>query len=91
MEVAIEMDLLVVEQAMLVECFEVYGQLVVEDIVDMFVDTADMTEDTVDMADDIVGMIEDIVEMISIVVVDKFNVAMAWEHSKNSEHTSDLV
>ena len=105
MEVVIEMDLLMKEQAMLVEYFEVDEQLVAEDIVDMFEDTADMAEgtvhmveDTIDMAENIVGMVEDMVdmieniaEMVSSVVVDKFAFAKAWEHSKNSEHTSDLV
>ena len=83
---------------MFVECFEVVGQLAAEDIADMFEDTADMAEDTLDMAENIVGMVEDMVgmvesiaEMVSIVAVGKFGVAMAWVHSKNSEHTIDLV
>ena len=69
MEVVIEMDLLVEEQAMLVEYFEVDGQLASEDIVDMFEDTANMVEDTVDMVEDMVDMILNIAKMVSIVVV----------------------
>ena len=91
MEVVIEVNLLVEEQAMFVECFEFDGQLAGEDIVDMFEDTTDMAEDTVDMAEDIVGMVEDMVgmvesiaEIVSIFAVVKFGVAMAWVHSKNS-------
>jgi len=98
MGVVSEVDLLVEEQAMLVECFEVDKQLAAEDIADMFEDIADMVDDTVDMAENTVGMVEDmvdivesIVEMVSIVVVGNFGVAMAWVHSKNSEHTFDLV
>ena len=98
MEVVIEMDSMVEEQAMFVECFEVVGQLVAEDIADMFEDTADMADDTVDMDENIVAMVEDMVgivesvaEMVSIVVVGNFGVSMAWVHSKNFEHTSDHV
>ena len=86
---------------MLFECVGVDKQLVVEDIIDMFEDIANMADDTVDMAENMVGIVEDMVdivdivesiaEMVSIVVVGNFGAAMAWVHSKNSEHTSDLV
>ena len=83
---------------MLVECFGVDKQLVAEDFADMLEDIVDMADDTVDMAENMVGMVEhmvDIVEsttnMVSIIVVGNFGVAMAWAHSKNFEHTSDLV
>jgi len=91
-------DLLVEEQAMIVECFGVDKQFAVEDISDMFEDIANVADDTVDMVENIVGMVEDMVdiiestvEMVSIVAVGNFGVAMAWAHSKNSEHTYDLV
>ena len=94
MEVVIGVDLLLEEQAMFVECFEVDGQLAAKDIVNMFEDTADMADYTVDMVEDIMSMVEDmmgIAEMVSIVVEGNFGVDMAWVHSKNSEHTFDLV
>ena len=43
------------------------------------------------MVEDMIDIVESIAEMVSIVVVGNFGVAMAWVHSKNSEHTSDLV
>ena len=100
MEVVIVVDLLVEEQAMLVEWVgvDVGKQLAVEHIVDMFEDIVNMADDIVDMAANMVGMIEgmvdiveSIVEMVSIVVVGNFGAAMAWVHSMNSEHTSDHV
>jgi len=98
MEAVIEVDLLVEEQAMLVECVGVDKQLAAEDIADMLEDIADMVDDTVDMAKKMVGMVKDMVDivesitkMVSIVAVGNFGAAMAWVHSKNSEHTSDLV
>ena len=98
MGVVSEVDLLVEEQAMLVECFGVDKQLAAEDIVDMVEDMANMADDIVDMAANMVGMVEDMIdivesiaEMVSIVVVGNFGAAMAWVHSTNSEHTSDHV
>ena len=91
MEVVIEVNLLVEEQTMFFECFGVDGQLAAEDIVDMFEDIANMAENIVGMVEEMVGIVESIAEMVSIVVVGNFGVAMAWVHSKNSEHTSDLV
>jgi len=98
MEAVIEVDLLVEEQAILVECVWVDKQLAAEDIANMLEDIVDMADDTVDMAENMVGMVEDMVDivesiadMVSIVVVVNFAAAMAWVHSKNSEHASDLV
>ena len=96
MEVVIVVDLLVEDQAMLVEWVgvDVGKQLAAEDIVDMVEDMANMADDIVDMAANMVGMVdivESIAEMVSIVVVGKFGAAMAWVHSMNSEHTSDHV
>ena len=93
-------DLLVEEQAMLVEWVEVdvSKQFAAEDIADMIEDMASMADDIVDMPVNMVGMVEDmndiveiIVEMVSIVVVGNFGAAMAWVHSMNSEHTFDHV
>ena len=93
-------DLLVEEQAMLVEWVEidVGKQLVAEDIADMIEDMVNMADGIVDMAVNMVGMVEgmmDIVKsiagMVSIVVVGNSGAAMAWVHSMNSEHTSDHV
>ena len=64
MEVVIEVDLLVEEQEMFFECFEVDGKLAAEDIADMFEDTADMADDNIDMAENIVGMVEDMVGIV---------------------------
>ena len=96
MEIEVVVDLLVEEQAVLVEQVEVGKQLAVEDTADMVEDVMSMADDIVDMAANMVGMIEDmydmiesIVEMVSIVVVGDFDVAMAWVHSMNSEHTFD--
>ena len=100
MEVVIVVDLLVEEQAMLVEWVgvDVGKQLAAEDIADMVEDMVNMADDIVDMAANMVGMVEDMVdivesidEMVSIVVVGNFGAAMAWVHSMNSEHTSDHV
>jgi len=100
MEVVIVVDLLVEEQAMLVEWvgIDVGKQLAAEDIADMIEDMANMDDGIVDMATNMVGMVEgmmniveSITEMVSIVVVGNFGVAMAWVHSMNSEHTSDHV
>jgi len=98
MEVVIEVDLLVEEQEMLVECVGVDNQLAIEDIIDIFEDIVNVADDTVDMAENTIGMVEDMVdivestaEMVSILVVGNFGVAMTWVHSKNFEHTSDLV
>ena len=66
MEVVIEVDLLVEEQAMLVECFGVDEQLAVEDIVDMFEDIANMAEYTVDMAEYTVDMAENMLVWLRI-------------------------
>ena len=63
MGVLSEVELLVEDQAMLVECFGVDKQLAAEDIVDMFEDIANVTDDTVDMAENIVGMVEDMVDI----------------------------
>ena len=98
MEVVIVVDLLVEEQAMLVEWvgIDVGKQLSAEDIADMIEDMANMADDIVDMAANIVGMVEgmvdiveSIIEMVSIVVVGNFGAAMAWVHSMNSVHTFD--
>ena len=77
---------------------DVGKQLAAEDITDMVEEMANMADDIIDMAANMVGMVEDMVdivesiaEMVSIVVVGKFGAAMAWVHSTNSEHTSDLV
>ena len=77
---------------------DVCKQLATEDIADMVEDMANMDDDTVDMAVNMVGMVEDMVDivesivvMVSTVVVGNFGAAMAWVHSKNSEHTSNLV
>lgn len=100
MEVVIVVDLLVEEQAMLVEWVgvDVGKQLATEDIADMVEDMANMVDDIVDMAANMVGMVEDMVdivesiaELVSIVVVGNFGAAMAWVHSTNFVHTSDLV
>ena len=100
MEVEIVVDLLVEEQAMLVEWVEVDvgKQLATEGIADMVEDMANIADDIVDMAVNMVGMVEDmsdivetIAEMVSIVVVGNFGAAMAWVHSTNSKHTSDHV
>ena len=98
LEIAIVVDLLVEEQAVLVEQveFEVGKQLAVEDTANMVEDVMNMADDIVDMDVNMVGMIEDmydrienIVEMVSIVALGDFGVAMAWVHSMNSEHTFD--
>jgi methyl-accepting chemotaxis protein len=84
MIIVVVVDLLVEEQIMFVEYVEVDGQLVVEDIVDMFEDTVDMAEGIVDMVEDVAGMVEDvasmvedIVDMVSIFVVYWTNSAKA--------------
>ena len=92
MEVVIVVDLLVEEQAMLVDWVEVDvgKQLATEDIADMIEDMASMADDIVDMAANMVDMIEDMYDMIeSIVAVGDFGAAMAWVHSMNSENTFD--
>ncbi len=100
MEVVIVVDLLVEEQAMLVEWVgvDVGKQLAAEDIADMIEDMANMADGIVDMAVNMIGMIEgmmdiveSIAEMVSIVVVGNSGATMAWVHSMNSEHTSDHV
>ena len=100
MEVVIVVDLLVEEQAMLVEWVEVDvgKQLAAKDTADMIEDMASMADDIVDMAANMVGMIEDmndivdsIAKMVSIVVGGNFGATVAWVHSMNSEHTSDHV
>ena len=68
MLIVVVVDLLVEEQIMFVEYVEVDGQLVVEDIVDMFEDIVDMAEGIADMVEDVAGMVEGIVDMVSIVV-----------------------
>jgi len=89
MEVVMEVDLLVEEQAILVNFVEIDKQLAAEDIADMLEDIEDMADDTVDMAEIMVGMVEDMVgivdsiaEMVSIVVVGNFGAAMAWVHPR---------
>jgi methyl-accepting chemotaxis protein len=100
MEVVIVVDLLVEEQAMLVEWVgvDVGKQLAAKDIANMIEDMENMADDIVDMVANMVGMVEGMVdivesiaEMVSIVVVGNFGAAMAWVHSMNSEHTSDHV
>ena len=90
MLIVVVVDLLVEEQIMFVEYVEVDGQLVVEDIADMFEDIvdmaegiADMVEDVVGMVEDVAGMVEDIVDMVSIVVVGKIVVA-DWTNSSKA-------
>ena len=83
MIIVVVVDLLVEEQIMFVEYVEVDGQLVVEDIVDMFEDTADMAEGIADMVEDVAGMVEGIVDMVSIVVVGKIVVA-DWTNSSKA-------
>ena len=100
MEVVIVVDLLVEEQAMLVEWVgvDVGKQLAAKDIAEMIEDMANMAVGIVDMVVNMVGMVEvmvdivgSIAEMVSIVVVGNFGVAMAWVHSMNSKHTFDHV
>ena len=79
MIIVVVVDLLVEEKIMFVEYVEVDGQLAVEDIADMFEDTADMAEGIADMVEDVAGMVEGIVDMVSI-VVGKIGVA-DWTNS----------
>ena len=95
LEIVVVVDLLVEEQAVLVEQVEADKQLA-KDTADMVEGVMDTVDDIVDMVVNMVGMIEDMydkiestVEMVSIVVVGCFGAAMAWVHSMSFVHTFD--
>ena len=95
LEIVVVVDLLVEEQAVLVEQVEADKQLA-EDTIDMVENVMNTADGIVDMVVNMVGMIEDMydkiestVEMVSIVVVGGFGATMAWVHSMNSVHTFD--
>ena len=95
LEIAVVVDLLVEEQAVLVEEVGADKQLA-EDTADMVENVMNTADGIVDMVVNMVGMIEDMydriestVEMVSIVAVVGFGAAMAWVHFMSSMHTFD--